>query len=101
MDVRFITDLSHRDSANQYRSNEVCFASNARDDEIAYHERKNQAIQNMIKKVLEELNSPDELTEDKKKQLTQTLTTAHEYLKVSWHRSADYRWLNYSRWIRF
>ena len=55
----------------------------------------------MIEKVLEELNSPDELTEDKKKQLTQTLTTAHEYLKVSWHRSADYRWLNYSRWIRF
>ncbi len=97
MDVRFITDLSHRDSANQYRSNEVCFASNARDDEIAYHERKNQAIQNMIKKVLEELNSPDELTEDKKEQLKQTLKTANEYLDVDWYESADYRWLSRCR----
>ncbi len=97
MDVRFITDLSHRDSANQYRSNEVCFASNARDDEIAYHERKNQAIQNMIQKVLEELNSPDELTEDKKEQLKQTLKTANEYLDVDWYESADYRWLSRCR----
>ena len=40
MDVRFIHNLSHRDSANEYESNGNCSVANGVDDEITYYKRK-------------------------------------------------------------
>ena len=97
MNARFITDLSHRSSSNQYQSNEKRVALNIANDQQAYYERKNAKIKSIIQNVINELNSPDELTEDKKEQLKQTLKTANEYLDVDWYESADYRWLSRCR----